>query len=380
MGTIASQSPTSRTSDRPTEGGLRPGPRTRTPSSRIPGVCPAVLQKSTKYVITTSEPTRCEQGADEPFRAETSDQRRDQCGDPDDGHEDDDGQSRVGRERDRARRDPRVDRAHCPRGAAEDPLGPVVEPCGRVAGAGDHLVGEPGRLAGDRVPELGARSDVAQNSLRLVAREDPVGELERFRGGERGGHEALQLAALGELGRDAFEDLVSDQRARDLLRQRTGERPVDDAGDLGRRENLVDHVFERSAPGTRGRSCREEGGTPGSVGKPGAGFVVLGHHKYYADELGELGVTQRGVAFLPPSVHEPADRERDRSQDEKHSEEAPAGPGVPDEDEHQDSPEEAPDRHGDESQPELSAEPFVVVVAHSASFPPSVRLAITQIG
>ena len=103
-----------------------------------------------------------------------------------------------------------------------------------------------------------------------------------FRGGERGGHEALQLAALGELGGDPFEDSVADERARDLFRQGAGERPVDDTGDLGRGENLVDHFLERSAPGTRGRSRREEGGTPGSVGKPGARFVVLGHHKYYA--------------------------------------------------------------------------------------------------
>ena len=52
---------------------------------------------------------------------------------------------------------------------------------------------------------------MAQNALRLVACEDLVGELERLRGGERGGHEALELAAGGELGGDAFEDSVANE-------------------------------------------------------------------------------------------------------------------------------------------------------------------------
>src|SRR4029079_18958203 len=47
-GTIASTSPTMRTIDRPTEG-TAPLWRTRSLKSRIPGVCPVVLQKSTKY-------------------------------------------------------------------------------------------------------------------------------------------------------------------------------------------------------------------------------------------------------------------------------------------------------------------------------------------
>ena len=204
---------------------------------------------------------------------------------PTDRHEDDDRQGCVGRERDRARRDPAVDRALGSRGAAQDVLGPVVEPCGGSTDAADHLLGEPRGLPGDRVPELGARGDVAQNALRLVAGEHSVGELERLRGGERGGHEALQFAARGELGGDAFEDAVADERARDLFRQRTGERPVEDAGDLGRRENLVHRLLERSAPDTRGSPCREEGGAPGRVGQPGAGFVVVvGHQPAAASE------------------------------------------------------------------------------------------------
>ena len=120
-------------------------------------------------------------------------------------------QSCVDRQRDRARRDPAVDWALGSRRAAHDLLGPVVEPRGGGTDAADHLLGEPCGLPGDRVPELGARGDVAQSALRLVACEHPVGELERLRARERGGHEALQLAACGELGGDAFEDTVADE-------------------------------------------------------------------------------------------------------------------------------------------------------------------------
>ena len=75
---------------------------------------------------------------------------------------------------------------------------------------------------------------------------------------------------------------MADERARDLLRQRPGQRPVEDAGELGRRQDLVHRFLERSAPDPRGRACREERGAPGRVGKPGAGFVVVGrHHEQY---------------------------------------------------------------------------------------------------
>ena len=136
-------------------------------------------------------------------------------------------------------------------------LGPVVEPHGGGADAADHLLGESCRLPGDRVAELGARGDVAQNALRFVAGEHSVGELERFWRRERSGHQTLQFAALGELGGNAFEDSVADERARDLFRQRTGERPVEDAGDLGRRQNLVHCLLERPAPDTRSSPCGE---------------------------------------------------------------------------------------------------------------------------
>ena len=44
---IARISPTKRTSERVTDGGLADGPTTRTRRARIPGVCPVALQKAT---------------------------------------------------------------------------------------------------------------------------------------------------------------------------------------------------------------------------------------------------------------------------------------------------------------------------------------------
>ena len=74
---------------------------------------------------------------------------------------------------------------------------------------------------------------MTQSVLGLVAREHSVGEFERLRAGQGGRHEALQLSACGKLGDDALEYPVTDDRTRELLRQRTRERPVQDASDLG---------------------------------------------------------------------------------------------------------------------------------------------------
>ena len=115
---------------------------------------------------------------------------------------------------------------------------------------------------------------MTQSTLRLVAREHAVCELERFRAGQGGGHEALQLPACCELGDDAFEHTVAGERTRDLLRQRTGEGVVEDAGDLGRRQHFVYRLFERPAPGAGGCPRWEERDPSGSVGKPGAVLVV----------------------------------------------------------------------------------------------------------
>ena len=87
--------------------------------------------------------------------------------------------------------------------------------------------------------------------------------------------EALQLTAGGELGGDALEDTVADERARELLRQRSGERPVDDPRDLGRGQDLVDGFLDRPTPGPCGRAGREEGGAPGRVCQAGLALVVL---------------------------------------------------------------------------------------------------------
>ncbi len=147
-------------------------------------------------------------------------------------------------------------------------LGPVVEPRGRRPDTADHLLGEPGRLASDCVPKLGARGDVVERPLRLVAREDPVRDLDGSRARERRGDETLQLAARSELGGDALEHAVADERACDLLRQRAGERSVEDPRDLGRGEDLVDRLLERSPPRPRRGPRREERRASGRVCKP----------------------------------------------------------------------------------------------------------------
>jgi hypothetical protein len=92
-----------------------------------------------------------------------------------------------------------------------DLLRPVIEPHGGGTDAAYHLLGESCRLPGHRVQELGARGDVPQSALCLVAGEHPVGELERLPAGQRGSHEALQLAACHELGGDTFENAVADE-------------------------------------------------------------------------------------------------------------------------------------------------------------------------
>jgi hypothetical protein len=93
-------------------------------------------------------------------------------------------------------------------------LGPVVESDGRSTNTAHDVLGKPTRLPGDCVSKLGARGDVAQSMLRLVAGEHSVRKLERPRARERFGHEALELTARGELGGDALEDAVADERPR----------------------------------------------------------------------------------------------------------------------------------------------------------------------
>jgi hypothetical protein len=59
---------------------------------------------------------------------------------------------------------------------------------------------------------------VAQHALRLVARQHPVGEIQRLRARQCGVREAFELTARRELGDDALEDAVPGEGARELLR------------------------------------------------------------------------------------------------------------------------------------------------------------------
>jgi hypothetical protein len=99
----------------------------------------------------------------------------------------------------------------------DDLLGPVVQPGGRGAHPADHLVGKPGCLSRDRVPQLRTRGDVAKSSLCLVACEHFVRELERVWARERNIDESLEFAACGEFGGDAFEHTMANERTRELL-------------------------------------------------------------------------------------------------------------------------------------------------------------------
>ena len=261
---------------------MPPGPTTRTSQQSHPRGLTRGVPEEDEVAARDERPTGGEQRAGEPRRAQASDQRRDEGRDPDDRHEEDSGHRGVGREPQCARRDPRVDRALDSLAAPDDAFGAVVEPYGGGTDAADHLLGEPGRLFGDRVPELGARGDVVQSLLRLVAREHLVRQLDRVWACERRGHEALQLAARRKLRHDAFEDVVADERARELLGERAGQRSVDDASDLGRGQDLVHRLLDRPAPRARGRARREERRAPGRTREPGALFFVLRGHGWKA--------------------------------------------------------------------------------------------------
>jgi hypothetical protein len=117
---------------------------------------------------------------------------------------DHEGGQRVEGEGGAAGRDTRVRRRGGP--AAEA----TVEPRRRPAHSGHDLLGQPGRLAGDRGPQLRARGDAAQEALHLVACEHLVREFERPPAPEGLLDHPLELPALGELADDALDDLVAD--------------------------------------------------------------------------------------------------------------------------------------------------------------------------
>ena len=180
-------------------------------------------------------PAGAEQGTGQPRRAQAADQRRDQRSDACHRQEENESQGCIGRQRDRPRHDPAVDRRRVRGRRRTTLLDTVVEPSGGCTDAADHFLCKPGRLACDRVSKFGARGDVVHGALRLVARKHAVGELECLGVPESSGHEALQLAALRELRHDAIEHAVAHERACELLRKRSGERLVEHTGNLGRR-------------------------------------------------------------------------------------------------------------------------------------------------
>ena len=104
--------------------------------------------------------------------------------------------------------------------------------------------------------------------LRLLAREHPVGELECAWARQRDVDETVQLTARSELIDHTLEDAVTNDRASDLLGQRSGERSVDDTGDLRGREHFVRRRLQLVAPDSRGRPRGEQRRAPGCVAQP----------------------------------------------------------------------------------------------------------------
>ena len=222
------------------------------------------------------EPPGAEERTRDPTGTEAADERRHQCEDARQRHEEDDREARVRCEGERPGGDARV-RAQARLAASRELLGAQVETHRRGADAAHHLLGEPSRLPRDRDPQLGARGDVTDRSLRLLAREDIVGQLERARAGERRRDESVQLAAGGELGHDPFEHAVADERPRHILRERAGQGAVDDPRHLRRREDVVGGILDPAAPGAGGRPGRKERSPSRRVGETWTGVIGVGH-------------------------------------------------------------------------------------------------------
>ena len=199
----------------------------------MPGVWPAALQKSAKYTAAASIQPDAEQRADQPVGPDPADQRADQRDDPDPRGEDDDDDEGVDPECDRA-----GDKAGIG-GRGRHPADPAVHSCRGRASLAHDLLGQAGGLACDRRTYLRARGDRAQGVAHLRALERLV-------------HQLVQLPARGQLGGHAFEHVVPDDRLRELLRQRSRQRLVEDARRLRRLEHVVGGVFY--TPPRRARS------------------------------------------------------------------------------------------------------------------------------
>ena len=204
----------------------------------MPGVCPAVLQKTTKYTIRTSDqPTPAiaptsHSGRSVPIMeamspiiapAEQEDEMR---------------EHQVDRERDAARREAAVAAGLLAPANRERVVGPLRA---RAHGLRD-LAGERRRLVHQRVAHLRARKHALQGPAEGLALHEAVGELLRLRALERIRDHPLQRGALqhpaGKLAElllverrsrlrglrgdclrdDALDDAVLDDRASDRLR------------------------------------------------------------------------------------------------------------------------------------------------------------------
>ncbi len=89
---------------------------------------------------------------------------------------------------------------------------------------------------------------------------------------------------------------VADDRARDLLRQRASQCPIDDTRDFGSREHLVHSRLELLTPRTRSRPSGEERGAPRCLSEAGTLFDVARSHS---------GVSRRPTSTRAPLGRRP---------------------------------------------------------------------------
>src|SRR5215204_6413238 len=124
------------------------------------------------------------------------------------------------------------------------------------------------------MPYLGARRDVADGELHLLAAQYLVDELACVRALERLFHEPVELAARRQLRGDPLEHVMPDKGAREVLRERSGEGLIEDARRLGCFEDVVRGGFDPSPPRSRRDARRIKRDASSGIRQP-AGTPLL---------------------------------------------------------------------------------------------------------
>src|SRR5262249_7026775 len=107
------------------------------------------------------------------------------------------------------------------------------------------------------------------------ARDDPVDDLDRPRAVESAAQEPFELSRFLQFPHDALDYVVARQRAGELFRQRPRKRPIEDASDFRRREDVLDGPLEGAAQRAGRRARRVARRAAESLASPGP----TGRHK-----------------------------------------------------------------------------------------------------